>query len=105
MKIILSPQASNKTTQVSLNGLVLTIDGVDIDLSVIPEGGEAEGEYPLIGKVTRDEVTVAYQYDSSLAEPYQSTDWTDYTFEVVDGVVPCPIIWKQVQPIEEVVND
>ena len=53
MKSILSPQVSNKKNyKVLLNGLVLTIDGVDIDLSVIPEGGEAEGEYPLIGKVT-----------------------------------------------------
>lgn len=104
MKIILSPQSSNTTTQLSLNGLVLTIDGVEVDLSVIPEGGEAEGEYPLIGKITRDEVTIAYQYDSFLAEPHQSMDWADYTFEVVDGVVPCPIIWKQLQPVGEIIN-
>jgi len=103
MKIILSPIAGNTTTQVSLNGLVLTIDGVDIDLSVIPVGGEAEPEddSPLIGKVTRDEVTIRYSYDSQLAEANQSTDWADYTFDITDGEVPCPIIWKPVEVIED----
>ena len=96
MKIILSPLASNKTTAVSINGLVLTIDGTEYDLSVIPEGGQAEAseDSPFIGTVTRDSVTVRYGYDSAKAEPDQSTDWADYTFEVVQGEVPCPIRWK-----------
>ena len=96
MKIILSPQASNKTTTVSLNGLTLTIDGQEIDLSVIPVGGEAEPEdgSPFIGKVTRDEVTIRYEYDTDLAEPFQSSNWDDYTFEVTEGDVPCPIKWR-----------
>ena len=96
MKIILSPVASNKTTTVSLNGLTLTIDGQDIDLSVIPVAGEAESDdnSPFIGKVTRDEVTILYEYDSQLAEPDQSTDWDDYTFEITEGDVPCPIKWR-----------
>ena len=97
MKIILSPIASNRTTEVSVSGLVITIDGTPIDLSVIPEGGVAEpdDESPFIGKVTRDEVTVRYHYESLKAEPYQSKDWDDYTFEVTDGPVPCPIVWKE----------
>ncbi len=103
MIIKLSPIASNKTTTVSINGLTLTIDGQEIDLSVIPEGGEAEPEEgsPFIGKVTRDEVTVRYEYDSFKAEPDQSTDWADYTFEVTNGDVPCPIKWL---PVEEVAS-
>ena len=66
MKIILSPIASNRTTEVSVSGLIITIDGQPIDLSVIPEGGYAEpdDESPFIGKVTRDEVTVRYHYES-----------------------------------------
>lgn len=87
--------ASSRTTEVSLNGLMLTIDGVDIDLSLIPVGGEAESNTEmLIGKVTRDEVTVRYEYDSKLAEPVQSSDWADYTFDITDGIVPSPIIWR-----------
>ena len=104
MKIILSPVASNKTTTVSLNGLTLTIGGQEIDLSIIPIGGEAEPDdnSPFIGKVTRDEVTIRYEYNSQLAEPNQSTNWDSYTFEVTEGDVPCPIKWKPV--VEEVEN-
>ena len=96
MKIILSPIASDHTTTVSVNGLILTIDGQEIDLSVIPEGGVAEpdDDSPFIGSVTRDAVTIRYHYESSKAEPYQSTNWDDYTFEMKSGEVPCPIIWK-----------
>ena len=96
MEIKLSPIASNKTTTVSLNGLTLTIDGQDIDLSVIPVGGEAEPDEnsPFIGKVTRDEVTIRYEYNSQLAEPDQSKDWDSYTFDVASGDVPCPIKWR-----------
>jgi len=96
MKIILSPVASNKTTSVSLIGLVLTIDGTEYDLSIIPEGGQAEASEasPFIGTVTRDSVTIRYEYDSTKAEPDQSTNWDDWTFFVESGEVPCPIKWK-----------
>jgi hypothetical protein len=96
MQIKLSPVASNRTTTVSVSGLVITIDGQPIDLSVIPEGGYAEpdDESPFIGNVTRDEVTVRYHYESLKAMPDQSKDWADYTFEVTDGDVPCPIQWR-----------
>jgi hypothetical protein len=96
MKIILSPIASDHTTTVSINGLVLTIDGAVIDLSVIPEGGQAEPEEgsPFVGPVTRDAATIKYFYDSSKSEPNQSSDWTDYIFEIKSGEVPSPIIWK-----------
>jgi|GEM_PF-1715273 hypothetical protein len=95
MKIILSPTDSNKTTTVSLSGLVLTIDDVEYDLSVIPEGGQAEPEEDshFIGIVTRESVTIKYEYDSLKAEPNQSTDWADYTFDIDEGEVPCPIKW------------
>jgi hypothetical protein len=105
MKIILSPIASNRTTQVSVSGLVITIDGTPIDLSVIPVGGVAEpdADSPFVGNVTRDEVTVKYHYDSALAEPNQSTSWADYTFEITEGEVPSPIVWKA--EVEEVIAD
>ena len=96
MQINLSPVASNKTTTVSVRGLVLTIDDTEYDISIIPEGGQAEAseDSPFIGTVTRDSVTIRYEYDSMKAEPDQSTNWADYTFDVVEGEVPCPIKWK-----------
>jgi hypothetical protein len=96
MKITLSPIASDHTTEVSVAGLVVTIDGTPIDLSVIPEGGYAEPEddSPFVGKVTRDEATIRYHYESTKAEPNQSADLAEYTFEVTSGSVPCPIVWK-----------
>lgn len=94
MKIKLSAIASNKTTAITLNGLTLTIDGTPYDLSQIPVGGQADGELPFIGIVTRDEVTIQYHYDSDLAENHQSRDWADYTFDVIDGEVPSPIKWR-----------
>jgi hypothetical protein len=100
MKIILSPIASDHTTSVSVDGLVLTIDGTAIDLSVIPEGGQAEPDEgsPFMGTVTRDEATILYHYDSALADSIQSADWSDYTFELDSGEVPCPITWRPEQP-------
>ena len=102
MIIKLSPVASHKTTSVSVDGLVLTIDDTDYDLSIIPEGGQAEAseDSPFIGTVTRESVTIRYEYDSSKAEPDQSTNWDDYTFDVVEGEVPCPIRWKPEPKVE-----
>lgn len=106
MKIILSPIASNTDTTVSVDGFTVTVDGVPYDFSVIPEGGEAEpaeGE-PFTGKLTREEATVQYSYDSSTAEPNQSPDIADYTFEVTAGEVPSPIVRKP-EPEPEDIND
>jgi hypothetical protein len=102
MKITLSPVASTYTTLVEVDGLTITIDDTPIDLLVIPEGGYAEPEddSPFIGRVSRDEATVRYHYDSAKAEPSQSTDLADYTFEVTEGAVPCPIAWKPVGEVE-----
>lgn len=96
MKIILSPVSGYKTTTVSISGLVLTIDDAEYDLSIIPEGGQAEASEgsPFIGTVTRESVTIRYEYDSMKADPDQSTNWDDYTFDMVEGEVPCPIKWK-----------
>ena len=102
MKIILSPIASTYTTLVSVNGLIVTVDGTDYDFSQIPEGGSAEADEnsPFSGKLTRDKVTVQYHYESIKAEPNQSTDWADWTFSVESGDVPCPIKWKPEPEVE-----
>lgn len=98
MKIILVPISSDRDTLVSVDGLILTVDGTPYDLSAIPEGGEAEAEidgpfeYPSI--VRRDEVRVLYRYDSRTAEFNQSPNIADYTFDIVSGPVPDPIVRK-----------
>lgn len=105
MKIKLNAQVANKPTPViALSGLVLTIDGTDIDLSVIPEGGQAESDNELLsGIVTREEVTINYPYSTDIYEPNQSTNPLDYEFDIVDGVVPCPLVKRPV--IEEVTEN
>ena len=96
MIIKLSPLASTHTTLVSVNGLIVTVDGIEYDFSQIPEGGSAEADEdsPFTGAVTREKVTVKYHYDMFKAEENQSTDWNDYTFDIESGEVPCPIKWK-----------
>ena len=96
MIIKLSPLASDHTTLVSINGLIVTVDGIEYDLSIIPEGGVAEADEnsPFTGTVTREQVTVKYHYDMFKAEENQSTSWADYTFDIESGDVPCPIKWK-----------
>jgi hypothetical protein len=102
VKLILSPIASTYTTTVSVDELTLTIDGAPIDLSVIPVGGYAEpdDDSPFVGNVTRDVATIKYHYERSKAEPNQSKDWDDYTFDVTKGDVPCPIKWLPVDDAE-----
>ena len=97
MKIKLSPVVSNKTKQapvVSLSGLILTIDNQQIDLSVIPVGGQAEAEENslLIGVVTRDEVTIRYSYSTDIYESRQSINQEDYMFNITEGTINCPLI-------------
>lgn len=99
MKIHLSPIASDRTTQVSLSGLTLTIDGTMYDLSEIPEGGQANGPdgSPFIGIVTRTECKIEYHYDINRALPNQSTNPEDYIVEWADGEMPSPIQWMEIQ--------
>jgi hypothetical protein len=111
MKIKLSPQVVNETTNapvITLAGLTLTIDDQVVDLSVIPEGGQAEPDEdsPFIGIVTRDKVTVRYPYSTDIYEPNQPTDQSAYEFDMTEGEVPCPLIKRPVEVIEsEVIED
>lgn len=107
MKITLSPTVTHATKQapaISLAGLILTIDGTEYDLSVVPEGGQAEADEPFIGVVTLDACTIQYQYSTDIYEPSQSTDPSDYIIDLQDGeVLTCPLIKRPV--VEEVSQD
>ena len=101
MIIKLSPEATNETTNapvITLSGLILTVDDQVIDLSVIPENGQAEADIdsPLIGIVTREEVVVRYPYSTDIYESYQPTEQSAYEFDIVDGQLPCPLIKREV---------
>ena len=105
MKITLCPVAANKTTLVAVNGDVITVGGIDYDLSTIPDNSQVEAELPAIGVVKRVdgviEITVKYHYDEVLAEPMQSTDINDYIVDVTSGEVPSPIVWLPQLAIDE----
>ena len=111
MKIYLSAVALHESTQppiVSLSGFTLTINGEEYDLSVIPEGGQAEADLPFIGIVTREEVTIQYPYSTDIYEPKQSTNPDDYIIELKDGeTLACPLVKRPVQEsqVEEVIED
>jgi len=96
MEIILSPVSSDEDTTVSVDGLVVTVNGIPYDLSVIPAGGDAQPDdnEPFFGTMTRDRVTVLYRYDGRTALPDQPTDIAEYTFDVSSGVLPDPIARK-----------
>lgn len=100
MKITLSPIASHTDdTPPSVSQDTITYRGTDYDLSQLPDGGEVEAEAPFSGKIKRIDgvihVTLQYQYCTDTAEPMQSTDIADYTFDVTSGDCPCPIKRKE----------
>jgi hypothetical protein len=108
MIITLSPVSPAPATVATVSGDILTIDGVPYDLSVIPEGAEAtddDADSPFIGPIRRVGgqivCTIVYGYDMATAEPVQSTDLADYTFEVASGPVPDPIRRKPSEPTPE----
>ena len=102
MIITLSPQASSVDTIISVFDQVLTYNGTEYDLSSIPLNGEAGGEAPAIGSIKNIEgvihLTLLYPYDTSLAEPNQSSNLEDYIVDVTSGEVASPI---KLKPVEE----
>ena len=103
-KLSLSPQAGTSDTTISVDGDLLTYNGVEYDFSTIEEGDIAEGEFPTIGEITcvngAIELNLMFNYDQSTAELNQSTDPNDYIVEIETGDVQLPIVRKP-EPVEE----
>ena len=102
MKLILSPIACPfDDTPPTVASQVIHYRGQSYDLSPLPEGGEIEIGSPFIGIVTRKDgvihATLEYKYNWDTSEDFQSTNWNDYTFDVVGGSCPCPIKRKVVE--------
>ncbi len=110
MKIVLMLSAAHEPMidypSIYIEGESIVFNGFEYDLSVIPEGGEVEAEFPAAGIIKRVEgvinISLVYQYHSGKAELNQSTDINDFTFDIEEGHVPCPIIWKPI--VEETID-
>lgn len=108
-KIKLSPQSSSfidsKHTNISVDSSKIIYDGEEYDFSLMPDNSQVEGELPAEGIIKKINgvvhITLHYKYNSSLAEFNQSTDINDYIFDVSDGEVPCPIVWKSEQNLTD----
>ncbi|MEP0147067.1 hypothetical protein [Pseudophaeobacter sp.] len=89
-------------TTASVNGDIVTVDGVVFDLSSVPEGGFAEpqGGHPFAGRIERTggvlHLALRWHYDAATAEPIQPT--AAPVMSVVAGAVPDPIIRKPAAP-------
>lgn len=102
MKLILSPMRGlpgQAETTLSVAGDVLTVDGVDYDLSPVPEGGEAVAdEGPFVGPIRRQggviEATVQVVLGDDAAA-VQSADPADWTLRVAAGAVAIPVARKE----------
>lgn len=85
----------NETTA-SVAGDVLCVDGVEYDLSAVPEGGRAapQGEHPFSGAITRIDGVIhadlVWSYDGATAAPDQGTEHP--TVEITQGPVSDPVL-------------
>jgi hypothetical protein len=98
MKLTLHMQAGlpgDPETTASVAGDILTIDGVEYDLSPVPEGGQAvpEGASPFVGFMTRAGGEIAaeilWRYDAATADPDQGGQIPVVT--VTAGPLPDPV--------------
>lgn len=99
--ISLVPIANNTPRTVAIKVLPnykLSYDGDVYDFSSILDGQQVVAEYPAIGVIKRVEgvisITLAFLYDTSLAEPHQPTDTSGFTYELSSGFVPDPVSYK-----------
>lgn len=98
------PGAPETTAYVA--GDILTIDGVEYDLSLVPEGGQAvpEGESPFVGFITREggEIVaeILCRYDAATADPDQGVEMP--VIIIANGEVADPVVRKtEPEPFDE----
>ena len=99
MKITLLPTVAlpDVTADVlpTIQGSVIFYQGQVYDFSPLTPGNEIEVGKPFVGPVMNIggviHATLIYQFDAKNALPIQSTNPSDYIFDVIEGVVPDPI--------------
>ena len=100
-KITLSPVASDHDTSISVDGSVLTYDGVDYDFSALTTGSQVEAVSPAIGLIENKSgvinITLEYHYESATAESNQSTDINDYIVTASSGAIADVIARNEVE--------
>ena len=99
-RITLSPIAARtQDTPPSVEGDRLHYRDNVYDLSALPEGAEVPTSRPFVGPISKQngiiQLELEYHYDDRKAEPDQPPDPAAYTFEVTDGPVPDPIVYKE----------
>lgn len=91
LKITLSPVRSDETqSTVSYTAPILTVDGVDYDLSELPDGATAQ--HPVLGTVERtgDDYEVTLKLTHGANAPYE-TRFPDPIEVTADGPVELPV--------------
>lgn len=105
MKIIVYEIAAplgHPDDEISVANDTITINGVDHDLSAVPEGGiaTAEGDSPFAGPIRRvsGELIVPLQvhYNRLTARPNQPTDPEHWTVTITSGPLPDLIARRKV---------
>ena len=110
MKLIFSPimgLPGAPETVASVAGDVLTVDGIEYDLSAVPEGGEAipEGDHPFLGSITRNGGEIiamlvwTYGPDAAAVQPADPDHWQ---LSVTSGAVPSPVVKAEPTADEEI---
>ncbi|WP_417713730.1 hypothetical protein [Pseudophaeobacter arcticus] len=95
-------QPGQPETSASVVGDTLTVDGVEYDLSAVPEGGFAEpsGDHPFVGRIRRSggvlSLSLRWRYDAATAEAHQPS--VAPVLSVTAGAVPDPITRKPSAP-------
>jgi len=82
---------------VSVAGDVLTVDGIDYDLSAIPEGGEATPEgldHPFRGKITREGGVIHATVRVRMANTADLREVADWTIPNASGAITIPAARK-----------
>jgi hypothetical protein len=92
---------------VSVSGAVLTVDGVEYDLSAIPDGGQGvPSDLPFVSGsvIARAGDTLSYSlrlpFDMKTAEPHQPSDPAHWQIIIEDEALPDLVLRKPVE-VEE----
>jgi hypothetical protein len=104
MILTLTPQRGlpgQPETTIHVTGDVLTVNGIDYDLSAIPEGGQGvpQGSHPFSGPISRQNgdlyATVIVQLDDTAEFNQPNNLWV---VSVESGPVTIPAVRKPAEP-------
>ena len=100
----LSPVRNDEETTATINGTVLTLNGMDYDLSELPDGATAQ--HPDLGKVTRsgDEYDCTIRLGHGPNAPHQTRFPEPIVLENHSGPIELPLYDVVPETEDEVVE-